>query len=171
MRILTKDVTIGGQRYQLNLITPADASWIKNLLVSVVMKQMNASNQAQSPEQDAKQQTELAKLSREERAEGAVAIQWMMCASGLSEDVYKRVQRCALLSCRVYDQSGVTSLVMLPDGRWATKGLPVDLAQDGPAVDELIGEALKFSIAPFFIAAESKAEAANQAISEPIQSK
>lgn len=151
MRILTKDITIGDGRYQLVKMPADTACWINNLLVAVMMKSQTGTNAETNPEQEA----ELAKLSPEERANGLVAVLWLNAAVELSEEAYKRVQNRALMACRAYDANGALSVVLMPDGRWATKGLPVDLAQDGKTVNELVTEAIRFNIAPFFTPAES----------------
>jgi hypothetical protein len=149
--MLTKDITIGGQRYQLNPMTPEAASRIFNLLVATNMNLLKG-----TPKADQAKEKALWEMTVAERTESAAESVWLLGASSLPEKEYSRVQHVALRAVKAYDAQGNTSVILMTDGSWATKGMTVDLSQDAALVKQLIAESLKFNLAPLFLAAETR---------------
>ena len=147
MRVITKDITIGNDRYQLVKMSAQTASWISNLLVanSLLNARPSTSNESSEPSE------EMPEMKPEEKAYAAVGSLWLLCGASLAEDVYKRIQNCCLMACRQYDSNGTLLAVLMQDGRFVSK----DLENDAPTVNRLIMEAMQFNIAPFFIESAS----------------
>lgn len=148
MRQLVKEITIGDTRFQLTKISAQQASWLSNLLVANSLTNGPRSQPQATPEAATPETT----LTPEEQAAGAVGTLWLLCGSTLDEERYKRVQQCALASCRFLDPDGNPSAVVMQDGRFTSK----DLESDAPTVNKLIAEALIFNLLPFFVQDISK---------------
>jgi len=161
MRQLTREVTLGTWRFEVTKMSAQTASWLSNLLVANSLTNGPRSQPQATPEAATPETT----LTPEEQAAGAVGTLWLLCGSTLDEERYKRVQQCALASCRILDPDGNPSAVVMQDGRFTSK----DLESDAPTVNKLIAEALTFNLACFFAAGSSAPAPTPSASTQPSQ--
>lgn len=143
MQILTKDVEINGQKFQIKKMTAMTGSWLSNLLVATALKLASGAPDAEAQPQD--------DLSPEERATAMIGALWLTAGSTLTEEQYARIQHKSLSCCARHIEGGNPISVMMSDGRFADK----ELEQDGVMVGRLIMESLTFNLTPFFLASAS----------------
>jgi hypothetical protein len=119
----TKDVEIGGLRYQIGRFRARDGSWV---LAQVLTKMMPTMLEAA-----------LRKKSSATLPAGRVQI---------AEDEFANIQAIALSVCRRYNDAGVPMPVFVRPDTFAAP----DLEYDVVAVMRLTIEALVFNLSPFF---------------------
>jgi len=148
-----KEVTVNGRRYQISKMTPLVACRIHNWIVSGQAKMAMQMAEYMPEEIPEKDESAISKLTPEERADGAVVSTWNMASTAWSEELIEKIQMHCLKAVLSYpdEADGPPAPVMSSDGRWADRRLQ----DDTQAVDQLIREALKFNVSPFFTGNQS----------------
>lgn len=147
-----KEVTVSERHYQVRKMTPQTGSLIYGKLIGVSIKFVRDEKLQQQAAD-----SQLAPTDLNEQAAGAVEMLWKVAPSVLEDKACRDIQNDALRVCFYYpsEATGVAAPVLMADGRFADKALE----DDGPAMAELIEEAVKFSVAPFFLKGLAKASA------------
>jgi hypothetical protein len=147
--VKTKIVEVGGQKYQVRMLTPAAGSFIYFKMLGCAFENSNVGEATAAEAQRAKESA--AKLSAEEKARALVISTFMR---GLSYEYIEFAQKQALtVTSRVIETGGAEAIIpiMHDNGRWvpAAPG-EVDLQEDPSAVQQITVEALVLSLACFF---------------------
>jgi len=155
MQQATVDVIVNEKPYRIGRLTASCGSWIRSVLVGSI----KVSGEGKD---DPELEKRMSEMDPKERADGLVQMLWTTCGSGLSEEAYRTVQTRCLQVVSMENGAGPVP-VMMKDGRFAVK----DLEYDGPTVDRLVVEVLKFNIAPFFLAGASSQPSRSPSDSSP----
>jgi hypothetical protein len=123
----TKDVEIGGARYQVGRFSARDGSWVLMKLLPLITTALSATK----PENDE------AAIAFFARVIGQIG--------QTDEETFRKIQEHALAVCRRLE-NGVPMPVFLRPNTWAVKELEYDLV----TVLALTANALVFNLSPFF---------------------
>lgn len=139
----TKEVTVSGRKYKIEQMTPFLAGrvygWLKGAIIQFARKE--------TPTNSAPDVRQLTPEEQKEAADGSVKYSWALAPSNISEEACEKIQRYALQQCKYFDAATQAPCDLLVGGQIADAAL----REDGPGVDALIVESLKFSISPFFL--------------------
>jgi hypothetical protein len=138
----TRDIVVGGSRYQIKRMDAAVGSWLLFKLIDSLRKLF--SQNSTEPDVKVEEETELSKREAATRA----LIQGMLMT--LDRDLFEQVQREALKVVGQYALVGekeVVLPVMMPNGTFATPVLKSDIV----TVVMLTSHSLYFNLSPFFL--------------------
>jgi hypothetical protein len=150
----TKNIPLGGHTYRLRKLGVDEGSHIFMRMMGAIIE---ARSKLAHQSTDEPTEEESKKLTDEERAKVLVGLSFM---NGFSFEDAKFARHQALLAVdrvETLATGEVCIQIMLTDGRWSPTpdGWP-DLEEDAATRQELVVEALTFSIAPFFSKAGAK---------------
>ena len=139
----TRDVVVGGNRYQISRMNAAVGSWLLFKLIDSMRKLFsNNTVEAATPEP-------VVELDNEKKSQAANAlIQGMLMT--LDRDLFEQVQREALTVVAQYTAVGdqeVILPVLMKNGSFAVPALKNDIA----SVVALTSNSLYFNLSPFFL--------------------
>lgn len=138
------EVTIKGQKYKIDQMTPFVAGRVYGWLKGAAIKFARDDN-GQSNGFD--RQAVVKPEEQKELADGSVKFTWTIAPSAISEEACEKIQKYALQSCWYFDASTSAPCQMLVGGNVAAPFLK----DDAPGVDELVLKSLQYSISPFFL--------------------
>jgi hypothetical protein len=136
----TKDVVIGGTRYQISRMNAATGSWLLFKLLDSLRKIM------EGVEQNGQQPVDISDDQKEQAANALV--QGMLMT--LDKDLFEQVQREALRVVGVYTAVGEKEVilpVLMANGTFAVPQLKNDIV----GVVTLTSGSLYFNLSPFFL--------------------
>jgi hypothetical protein len=158
-----REIEIKEQRFRIGRMTAMVGARILNTLTLATLKQQSEAKPNVNTEAA---QSEFNDSTAEEKADSTVEIMWLAGGPSLSEEKYSQIQTQCLQLCSMYpDSNGAAPVpILMSNGRWAVKELETDIS----TVNQLIQEALKFNLSPFFTESASKAATAEALSSQPL---